>query len=197
MSMGIAVMMLVVTMLVVVMVIMIAMIVRRMIVPCVMSVGFMRVAMAGTGIGASFRIERRLDLDDARAQSLDHRFDDMIAADAQALGHDLRRQMPVAEMPGDPDQMMRILPPYLEQRLRRCHHLDQPVIVKHQGVAAAQRDGVFEVEQERQPARAGHRHPPAVTVVEIQHDGVGRRLRPAMLWLDLRRSDHPELCLLF
>ena len=143
-----AVMMLVVAMLVVVMVVMvmmvIAVIVRRMIVRGVI---FVRVTMSATGIGAAFGIERRLDLDDARPQSLHHRFDDMIAADAQALGHDLGRQMAVAEMPGDPDQMMRIGTADFEQRLRRRHHLDQPAIVEHQRVAAAQRDRVFEIEQ--------------------------------------------------
>jgi hypothetical protein len=29
-----------------------------------------------------------------------------------------------------------------------------------------------------------------VTVVEIENDGIGRRLRPAMLGADLGRTDH-------
>ena len=146
--------------------------------------------MAAAGIGATFGIERRLDLDDKRAQTLHHRLDDVITADAQALGHDLRRQMPVAEMPGDPDQMMRIDAADFEQRLRRRHHLDQAAILEHQGVAAAQRDGVFEVEQERQSARAGHRHPPAVPIVEIEHDGISGGFRPAMLAFNSDGADH-------
>ena len=44
-----------------------------------------------TGIGAAFGIERRLDLDDARAETPHHRLDHVIAPDPQALGHDLRR----------------------------------------------------------------------------------------------------------
>src|SRR5581483_917624 len=103
---------------------------------------------------------------------------------------ELGRQMPVAEMPGDADQMMRIGALDLEQRLWRCHDLDQPAILQHQRVAAAQGDGVLEVEQEFQAARARHRHAPPVTVVEIEHDGVGRRLRPAMLPSNLRRPYH-------
>ena len=79
----------------------------RMIVPGV-SVLLMRMTMRRSGIGAAFGIERRLDLDDARAEPLHHRLDDVVAADAQPFRHDLRRQMAVAEMPGDPDQMMRI-----------------------------------------------------------------------------------------
>ena len=55
--------------------------------------------------------------------------------------------MAVAEMPGDPNQMLRIVAANFGQRLRRRDHLDQPAIVEHQRVAAAQRDRVFQVEQ--------------------------------------------------
>jgi hypothetical protein len=150
------------------------------------------VRMTAAGIGAAFGIERRLDLDHARPQPLHHRLDDVIASDPQALGHDLGRQMAVAEMPGEANQMVRIRAPDLDQRLRRRHDLDQTSIVEHQRVAAAQRDRVFQIEQKRQAPRAGHRHPPPVTVVEVEHDGIGRRDRPAILRADLRRADHAE-----
>ena len=52
----------------------------------------------------------------------------MIAPDAQRLGHDLGRQMTVAEMPGDPDQMMRIGSLDLEQRLGRGDYFDQELV---------------------------------------------------------------------
>jgi hypothetical protein len=180
------VMTVVVVMMEIIMVMVVAMIMRRV----AMRIAGRRMGMAAAGIGAAFGVERRLDLDHARAKTLDHRLDDMIAPDPQPLGHDLGRQMPVAEMPGDPDQMMRVGAPDLEQRLRRRDHFDQPAIVEHQRVAAAQRDGIFEVEQEFEPARAGHRHPPPVPIVEIEHDGIGRRLAPAMLAANLSGADH-------
>ena len=83
------------------------------------ALGHMGVTAAG--IGAAFGIERRLDLDHAGAEPLHHRLDDVIAPDPQALGHDLRRQMAVAEMPGDPDQMQRIGAPDLDQQIGRAH----------------------------------------------------------------------------
>ena len=169
----------------------ITMIMRGMIMRT-MCVGVRRMRMARR-IGAAFGIERRLDLDDARAQSLDHRLDDVIPADAQALWHDLRRQMAVAEMPGDPNQMQRIGAADLDQRLRCRHHLDQPSIFQHQRIAAAQRDRVFEIEQELEPAGTRHRHPPPVPVVKIEHDGIGRGVRPAMLAQDCCRADHVSL----
>ena len=182
------VMMIVTTVVIVIIVVMVTMIVPGVIMS-MRGVGRMRMARR---IGAAFGIERRLDLDDPRAEPLHHRFDDMIAPNAQALGHDLGRQMAVAEMPGDPDQIMRIRPSDFDQQLRRRHHLDQATILEHQGVAAAQRDRVFEIKQKRKSARTGHRHPPPVPVVEIKHDGIDWGFRPAMLGLNSRCTDHAE-----
>src|ERR1700694_1552986 len=75
--------------------------------------------LAAAGIGAAFGIEWRFDLDHAGPQPFHHRLDDVIAPDTQALRHDLRRQMAVAEMPGDPNQVVRVGTPYLDKRLRR------------------------------------------------------------------------------
>lgn len=166
----IVVVMIVVAMLVVAMVIMIVITVMMVVVVTVMVRGMI---MRGLRIGAALGIERRLDLDDARAEPLHHRLDDVVAADAQALRHDLGRQMAVAEMPGDADQVQRIGTADFDQRLGGSYHLDQPSVFQHQRVTSAQGDGVFEVQQEFKPARAGHRHPPPVPVVEIEHDGIG------------------------
>jgi len=97
----------------------------------------MSLSVAAVGIGATFGIERRLDLDHARAEPFHHRLDDVIAPDPQGLGHDLGRQMTVAEMPADPDQVMRIGAANFEQRFGCRDHLDQPVVFEHQRVAAA------------------------------------------------------------
>jgi hypothetical protein len=161
------------------------MVVSRMAVTCM--------SMAGIGIGAAFGIERRLDLDDARAKPFHHRLDHMIAPDPQTLGHDLGRQMAIAEMPGHPNQMQRIDAADFDQRLWRGDHFDQLAILEHQRIAAAQRHRIFEIEQEFEPARARHRHPPPVPVVEIEHDGIGGRFVPAMLVLDFGGADHFNL----
>ncbi|MHC2382472.1 hypothetical protein ACVIHA_006870 [Bradyrhizobium liaoningense] len=191
----------VVAMLIVVMVVTVAMIMRGMIMIVVavimvmMAVVVMRLVIvpmrvAGIGIGPAFGIERRLDLDHARAEALHHGLDDVVAADAQGLGHDLRRQMAIAEMPADPDEMVRIAAADLQQRLGRRDHFDQPPVLQHQRVAAAQRDGMLQVEQEFEPPRARHHHTAAVPIVEIEHDRIRRRFREAVLSPDLRRPDH-------
>jgi hypothetical protein len=178
----------IVIMMTVAMIMVMTMIVRRMIVPGMPVRGFRRMCMAG--IGAAFGIERRLDLDDARAQALHHRLDDVIPADAQPFWHDLRRQMTIAEMPGDPHEMERINPADFDQRLGSSNHLDQPAVFQYQRITAAQRDRVFQVEQEFEPARARHRHPPPVPIVEIEHHGIGGCLMPMVLALNLSGADH-------
>jgi hypothetical protein len=184
MSMGMAVVVVVAT-LVVVMIVTVVMMAAM-----IMRFAGVRMLVPATGIGTTFRIERRFDLDDARAQPLDHGLDHVIAPDAQTPRRDLRRQMAIAEMPGDPNQMLRVPASDFDQRLRRCHDLNQPAIVKHQRIPAPQRGRVFQIEQKLEPTRAGHRHPPPVAIVEIEHDGIGRRLAPAMLASNLGGTDH-------
>ena len=150
------------------------------------------VRVAVIGIGAAFGIERRLDLDHARAKPLHHRLDDMVAPYPQAARRDLGRQMTVAEMPGDPNQMLRIGTPDLGQRLRRRDDLHQPAVVEHQRIAAAQHGGMFEIQQEFQPTCSRHRHPTAMAIVEIEHNRIGRRLIPAMGAANLRGADHAD-----
>jgi len=201
MSMLVAVIMVgVVAMLVVVMVI-VPMVMRRMIMTVmimvvvimpviVMAMIIVTMRVARVGISPAFGIERRLDLDHARAEPLHHGLDDMVAADAQALGHELRRQMTVTEMPCNADEVVRIVAADLEQRLWRRDHFDQPAVLQHQRIAAAQRDGVFQVEQEFEAPRPRHGHAAAVPIVEIEHDRIRRRFREAVLSPDLRRPDH-------
>ncbi len=141
-------------------------------------------------IGAAFGIERRLDLDDTRAKPLHHLLDDVIAADAQALRHDLRRQMAISEMPGETHEMARIGAANLDQRLWCCDHLDAAAVFQHQRVAAAQGDGVFQVEQKFQSARSRHHHATAMTIVEVENDGVDRGLDPVILANDGSCADH-------
>ncbi len=148
-----------------------------------------RMPMVAT-VGAAFRIERRFDFYHARAETSCHGLDDVIAADAQSFAHDLRRQMAIAEMPGDTNEMLRIAAANFSERLRRCDHLDEATVFQHQRVAAPQRNGIFKIKQELKPARAVHRHPPPVTVIEAENDGVGRRLFPVMPALNAGRTDH-------
>ena len=63
------------------------------------------VVRRSSGIGSAFRIEGRLDIDQLRPESLQHVLDDVILPDAQAIRHDLRWQVPVADVPGQANQI--------------------------------------------------------------------------------------------
>lgn len=158
--------------------------VRGMIV-CIMIVARMPAARIGT----AFWIERRFDGDHFCTETLHHLLDDMIAADTKSLADDLRRQMPVAEMPGDTHQMVWIGAAYLDQRFGRCDHLDQSSVFQHQRVAAAQRKGFLQIEQKFETSRPRHRHAAAMPVIVTKHDRIGGGLGPLVLCKNLCSAD--------
>lgn len=99
--------------------------------------------------------------------------------------------MAIAEMPRDPNQVKRIAAADFNQWLRRGHDFDEAPVLQDQGIAAAQRNRNFKIEQKFESARAGHRHAPPMAVVEIEDHGIGRRLlRPGVLRPDLSGADH-------
>src|SRR6266513_5327891 len=68
-------------------------------------------------IRAGFRVEGRLQMDDLATKAGYHLRNHAIGADAQSLAGDLHRQMPIAEVPGDPQQIWVARGDDLKQRL--------------------------------------------------------------------------------
>lgn len=162
--------------------------VMAMIMPVMVMPAVMRVAT--TGISSAFGIERRLDFNDARAETLHHVFDDMVAANAKPLADDLSWKMSVAEVPCKANEMMRIDAANFDQRLGRGNNLDKPPIFEHERVATAQRNGFFEIEKKFQPSRSRHHHTAAMTIVEIEHNRIGRCcFYPAMVRVNFSGAD--------
>jgi len=129
-------------------------------------------------ISAAFRIERRLDRRDLGAEPARHVLDDVIPPNAQALLEQFGRQMPVAEMPGDAGERGGVGGANFGQFLGRGDHFDDPPVVERQPVAAAQHHRFGQVEQEGEPAHAGHRDAAAVTVVIVENHRIGRLFQP-------------------
>src|SRR4051795_6133657 len=95
------------------------------------SVAFRRMGMS-PGIGATFGVERRFDIDQFCAEAPDHNLDDVIAPNPQTPCGNLRWQMAVAEMPGNTNEVLRIRTPDLDERLWSRNHFNQSAILKHQ-----------------------------------------------------------------
>jgi hypothetical protein len=175
---------------VVIVMIVIVVIMAMMIVAMIMPVD-----RRGGDIGAAFRIERRLDLQNAGAETAGHVFDDVIAADAQALLQQFGRQVTIAQMPGDARQRRRVGAANLQELFGRGDYFDNAPVFQRQAVAGAQHDRLRQIEQKGEAAHADHRDPPAVAIVIVEHDRVGRLARPRPGWANLMSVQHgfPEI----
>ena len=105
--------------------------------------------MTGAGIGADLRVERRVAPGDPTAKPLDHRGDDMVGPDAQPVLQRLQRQMAVADMPGDAQQVGRGLGGDLDQRLGGGTNPNIAAIVEFEPVAIAHMLRPRQIEQKR------------------------------------------------
>ena len=141
-------------------------------------------------IGSAFGIERRLYRADLAAEALDHRVDDMIAANAEATVRDLHWQMAIAKVPGEAQQVLRVFGADLAQRFGSADDFDKPPVFKLHRIARAQSDRLRQIEQEGQAADGFHRNAAAMPVVEIEHDGIGGLALPVASGDDIGGAQH-------
>src|SRR5882757_6326890 len=140
------------------------------IVAMIVVVVMMAVGRRGGVIGAGLRIERRLDLADRAAQANDHLLDDMVPADADAVGAELGRQMAVAEMPGQPDQILGRAGADLQERLRQRLDPDIAAALQLEAVAVPQQPRVRKVEEQLGAAGGAEHQAPAMAIVVAEAD---------------------------
>src|ERR1700685_911256 len=69
-------------------------------------------------VGAAFGIKRRFDRRQPRAEPAQHIFDGVIAPDAQPLADDLHVEVTIADMPGQPRQVVAVRSGDFNERLR-------------------------------------------------------------------------------
>lgn len=126
----------------------------------------MLMMMSGAGIGTDFRIEGSLEASDSAAEAGHHIGDDVIGANAESLPGDLKRQMPVAQMPGDPQQICPISCLDLENWLWRSAHADKATGIQLEAVPVCQMMCSGEIE-EKALAGVGGKPDTAAVPVEI------------------------------
>ncbi len=147
-------------------------------------------------IGPALRIEGRLDGHHPRAEPAHHVLDHVIAADPEAIAHDLRRQMPVPEVPGDANHVVGIAGADLRQRFGGGDHQHDAAVLQLQAGIRDERHGLGEVEQEGRALHALHRHAAAMAVVIIEHDAVDDRgLGKGFRRQDVGGADHGAVVL--
>jgi hypothetical protein len=133
----------------------------------------MPVNRRGRDIGAAFRIERCLDLDNRRPEAARHILNDMITPDAQALLQEFGRQVTIAEMPGDARQRGGVGAADLREAFGSGDDFDDASVLQRQAVAGAQHHRLGQIEQEGEAAHAGHRDAAAITIFIVEDDRVG------------------------
>ncbi len=161
-----------------------------------------RMTVAMTGIGAARRVEGCHDLLDLGAEPMEHRLDDVVAQDQDAVRRDGRSQVAVSDMPGEFDQMERVTATDGVERLIGCRDLYGAAALDRQRVAGCQNDCFREVDQNLQAAARLDHAAAQVTLVMLEHGaaehwfgrrrGVGRPpdgygLQHAVLRLDKDR----------
>jgi hypothetical protein len=130
----------------------------------------MAVVLTVAAIGTAFRLKRRLDMMYRTAQPDDHRLDDMVGPDAQPILTHLRRQMPIAQMPGDAYELMPIAGRDLDQRFARRLDSDPIPGIELKAVAVGQSDGTRQIQQDRTALVQIEAQSPAMPLVEGQGD---------------------------
>lgn len=144
----------------------------------IMRVGMaVRISMIMAGhravaVGPTLGIEGRLDENSLGSEAAHHVLDDVVAADAQARAHDLRRQMTIAKVPGDANHVVGIAGADFDQRLGGCDDQDDASVLQFQPGIGNQRHGIGEIEQELRAVDAIHGHATAVAVVVVEHDAI-------------------------
>lgn len=156
-------------------------------------------AMLGVGIGFGLKIRPAFGIKggfhsaDLPTKSFNHRLDHMVAADAKAAADDLHRQMPVTQMPCEAREFLLGLRADLAERLGRPDDLDKPPVRETRGIAGPKRDRRGKIEKEAQAAHRFEHDPPAVAVVVVQNDRIGRLFAPIAAGDDRRGSQQVPL----
>lgn len=129
-------------------------------------------------IGAAFRIEGSGQGCQRAAKLADHVLDHVIPADPERVAHELGRQMAVAQVPGDPDQMGPVPRADLHQVLRFGKDFNDTAIFQFQAVTMVQMHGGRLVQQKGQASFACQDRPAAMAVFPVKGDPVGSRRLP-------------------
>ena len=126
------------------------------------------VAVRVMPVGTRFRVERRVHRRKPRAEATQHVLDHMVAANAQPIADDLHVDMPVADMPGEPRQLVTVGRGDFDQRLEPADDAHNTAVVEHKPVAVAQSGRLWQVEQKGRAALAFQDNAAAMPVVRIE-----------------------------
>jgi hypothetical protein len=147
--------------------------------------------VSAAGVGADFRVEGRIEPCETAAEPDYHIGDDVIRSNAQPLAGDLKRQVSVAEMPSDPQQVRPIDRLDFEKRLGGGANTKIPAGFELKTVAVDEVTRPRQIEK-KGLSRIGDEADAAAMPVDVSegHRTERRVFRPIALAVDRESSPH-------
>jgi hypothetical protein len=133
-------------------------------------------------VGAALGLKRSSELHETRSEAFEHGFDYMVGSDAKHRVTDLRRQMPVPQMPGKTRQLPGVYMPDLYNRLRCRPYFEPSPVFKLQPVTVRHGNRLRQIEEDLFALIRHQTDTSAVTLFEIESDcscSLMRRPAPA------------------
>jgi hypothetical protein len=124
-------------------------------------------------VGAGFGLEGGFETAELGAETLEHRLDHVVRADSQGIAADLGWEVPVAEMPGDLDE---IRGSDLDHGLGQRLDPEQGTILETESLARLQAGCFGEIDQDVLAAPGANHVAPASSALEVEGHGVGGTL---------------------
>jgi len=125
-------------------------------------------------IGSAFRMEGNGHTGHPRAKVLEHVADDVVVKDQDVVSVDLGGQVPIADVPGEGEQVLGVAGADVQQVFLGGDHLDPATVVQQEAVAMGQRGGLGEVNQHLITMDAGQQFAPDAPQVVGQHHQIER-----------------------
>src|SRR5262245_11190160 len=137
------------------------------------------VTVAIAAVGTAFRLERSGQLQNLRTGALEHLLDHMIGPDAKNRLANFGRQMPISQMPGEAQELVRIFVPDFDNELRGGFDPQQSPVFKLQGISIGHGNRSRKIEKDIFALIRRQANTAAMAGIEIERDGAcGAFLRP-------------------
>jgi hypothetical protein len=146
-----------------------------MVVPIVV----MAVTMVAPTVSPAFRLERGLQPCEICSQAKEHALDHMVGSNAKDMVSNFGRQMAISQMPGEAHELRGIFMPDFDDKLRGGFDLQQPAVLKLQGISIGHGNRFRKIEKDLFALIRHQANAAAMTSIEVERKGARRSfLRP-------------------
>lgn len=123
-------------------------------------------------VGTALGIERAHDMVDVRTEPDNHLLQNVIRLDIDGAACDLCRYVPVADVPRDARQGVRVVRVDLQQGLGRCHDFHEAAPLDLECIAVREIGRLGQIEQKGVAAIGRERDPPPVPRFAVKRNGI-------------------------